>query len=135
MNKVTLEYQNWYDVDVECTTANVKVDVEIQEAIVGIQAYLKGEKGDAGDEGQYFFGLINSNTHISTFVDMPIDITIYTVSSVNNSFDIYADGIKYYYYDNNQDYSDQVKIEGNLFTFLEGITRLQIRYWNRLILK
>lgn len=48
MNKVTIEYQNWYDVEVECSTANVKVVADTQEVVVGVQAFLKGEKGDAG---------------------------------------------------------------------------------------
>lgn len=87
------------------------------------------------EQYQYFFGLINASSFTCSFSDLPPDLTLYTEESVNDSFSVYCDGIKYYYYGNLQNYSDQFKIEGNLFTFLYEVSRLEIKYINRLILK
>ncbi len=112
----------------------IYVDIEVEGAIV-IGAENVCQDSLNYSTSQYTFGYINSNTYTSHFTGIPADITLYTIESVNDSFEIFADGIQYCYFDNQQNFSDQVKIEGNVFTFLYEVARLSIRFTNRLILK
>lgn len=113
MSDIILQIEDNIFINVERTGANIIVE----------------------DNYQRFFGIINSDTHTSTFTNIPVDIELYTMDSVNDSFTIFADGLKYYYNENVQVYSDQVKIIGNVFSFLYEITRLEIIFRNKLILK
>jgi hypothetical protein len=113
----------------------IYVDIEVEGPICIAVENVCSEVINTESSSQYFFEFVNSNTYTSSLTEVPEDLTLYTMESVNNSFDIFADGVKYYYYENAQNFSDQVIIEGNVFRFLYEVTRLEVRFTNRLILK
>jgi hypothetical protein len=83
----------------------------------------------------YDIRFVPGNTFVANY-NLP-EFGLYTTVSVNASLKVWVDGIKYYYNDNIQDFSDQIILNGNTITFLESINggRVEIELYNNLVLR
>jgi hypothetical protein len=108
------------------------------EQRLGIEEYtieFPVNGGSAGTLLYYDIRFVNANTFVSTY-NLP-DFSLYTTVSVNASLKVWVDGIKYYYNDNIQDFSDQIIVNGNTITFLESVNggRVEVELYDNLVLR
>lgn len=114
---------------------NVKQgDVTIETISVNVRAYIKGAPGTSSVSDYYDIGIINSNVYTFQGFTLP-NLTMYTNKSINESLKVFADGIKYWYNDGDQDFSDQYIKSGNTLQFMDTVQRLEVEFINKLILK
>jgi hypothetical protein len=105
----------------------------------GIESYAIEfpETGGGGTSELLYYDIrfVTGNTFVSTY-NLP-DFSLYTTVSVNASLRVYVDGIKYYYNENIQDFSDQIVVNGNVISFLEAVNggRVEVEFYNNLVLK
>lgn len=101
--------------------------------------YIRVEKTASNfipNQDKYLVSFVNATTFLipNDFL-IPANLLLYTNNSVNESLTIIADGVKFYWYDNVQNFSDQYAITDHTLTFLEQVGRLEIKFINKLILR
>jgi hypothetical protein len=81
----------------------------------------------------YDVDIISSNTYTFAGFTLP-NLSLYTLKSVNESLKVFGDGIKFWWNNNDQNFSDQYIQNGNTLEFLDTVERIEIEFTNKLIL-
>jgi len=109
------------------------------EQVLGVQDYTiefpENDGSSAGNLLYYDIRFVSTNTFVAAY-NLP-DFSLYTTVSVNASLKVWVDGIKYYWNDNIQDFSDQIVVNGNTISFLESVNggRVEIELYDNLVLR
>lgn len=97
--------------------------------------FPESDSGSASALLYYDIRFVSNNTFVANY-NLP-DFSLYTTVSVNASLKVWVDGIKYYYNDNIQDFSDQIIVNGNTISFLESVGggRVEVEFYDNLVLR
>jgi hypothetical protein len=118
----------------ENALTQIKVTCETAEVLsVQLQAFIKGEKGDSQTSDYYDIKILSGNIYTFENFTLP-NLSLYTLKSVNESLKVICDGIKFWWNDNDQDFGDQFVQSGNTLEFLNQVERIEIEFYNKLIL-
>jgi len=103
------------------------------EVTVNVRAFIKGEAGVGAMADYYDIKMLSGNIYTFENFTLP-NLSLYTRKSVNESLKVICDGIKFWWNDNNQDFGDQFIQSGNTLQFLYQVERIEIEFYNKLIL-